>query len=128
MLDWKRLKTILFIDNGLFAGVVLFTLIAISWTRFVDWSGPADDLSADQRAHAEDCFAASGPLGDRVLQDRPDCRDVLSAPAAKTVERHPSPKECEVHVIDKPGGDDGLDTCGYPGTPPCLSTPPPGCP
>lgn len=125
----KRMKQFVCVDNGLFAGVVLCLIAAFSWTRFVDWSGPADELTDVQREHAADCIRASRSLGDDIDRVRPDCRDVLSPrSAAMTVEHRPSVQECTPHVIDKPGGDDGLDSCGYPGMPKCLSTPPPGCP
>ena len=78
MVHWKRLKTILFVDNGLFAGVVLFSLLTFSWTCLVDWSGPVDDMPAAKRAHAEDCIAARRAFGERALAERPDCEDVLA--------------------------------------------------
>lgn len=83
---WKRVRTVIFVDNGLFLGAVLFTLAAFSWTSFVDWSGPADGLTDVQREHAAECIHASRSLGDDVYRIRPDCRDVLDQPSAgKTV-------------------------------------------
>ena len=77
---WFLVKAVL-----LSAGLPVLAIAA--WAFCVDWRGPADDLSQRDRAHAEDCFSARRELGDRALRDRPDCRDVLSPPAAgKTVE------------------------------------------
>jgi hypothetical protein len=81
----KRLKKAMFVDGGLFFSVVLLTAVVFSWTAFVDWGGPVDDLAAEERARLEDCAAAERALGDSVLQERPDCKDVLPSSFAATV-------------------------------------------
>jgi|GEM_PF-3328824 len=73
----KRWKSALFVDNGLMLGVVLITLCVFTWTRFVDWSVPVGDPSAQERARLESCVAAERSLGDSVYRERPDCRAIL---------------------------------------------------
>jgi hypothetical protein len=108
------------------AGVILLLACAFTWSRFVDWSGPADDLAADRREAIEGCLVAERALGDGIYRERPDCRAILEpARAFATV---PVPGACVRRENDKLGGDDGLDTCGYPGFPKCLDALPPGCP
>ncbi|HJV32856.1 MAG TPA: hypothetical protein VJ694_02405 [Patescibacteria group bacterium] len=122
----KRWKSMAFVDNGLMLGVVLITLCAFTWTRFVDWSGPVDEMDPAPRAALEDCVTAERSLGDSIDRERPDCRAVLQpSPLSATI---PMPRSCERRANDKRGGDDGLDTCGYPGFPKCLDALPPGCP
>ena len=128
-LKLQKVKKFLFVDSGVFLAAALLACAALSLAKFIDWSGPADDLTVEQREQAANCLTAWQVLGDGILNQRPDCREPLGLPPRSiVVARQPSAAECQARVINKPGGDDGLDTCGYPGMPPCMSTPPPGCP
>ena len=122
----KRWKSVLFTDGGLFFSVVLVFVTAFTWSRFVDWRGPVDEMDPEERAALESCIMAERSLGDSVYRERPDCRDVLEPrPIAVRIPTH---AECLPRANAKIGGDDGLDTCGYPGFPACLDALPPGCP
>ena len=97
---WKRLKPALFVDNGLMLGVVLITICAFTWARFVDWSGPADDLAAQDRARLEGCIMAERSLGDSVYRERPDCRAILQPlPLSATI---PTTSKCAPGAL-RPG-------------------------
>lgn len=122
----KRWKGIAFTDGGLFAGVILCALVAFTWSQFIDWRGPVDDLSAEERAAFESCLMAERTLGDSIYRERPDCRTFLEPRSQAS--HAPAPGDCEIRFNDKLGGDDGLDTCGYPGFPKCMDALPPGCP
>lgn len=71
---WKKWKTPIL---GLFLSIALPVAAIGSWAVFVDWDGPVDDLSAQEREHAENCILAARSLGDDIYRERPDCRAVL---------------------------------------------------
>ena len=122
----KRWKSAATVDNGLMLGVILISILAFTWSRFIDWNGPVDDLSKEDRSAMESCIMAERSLGDSLYQQRPDCRKFLGErPMAARV---PAPAECVPRINAKIGGDDGLDTCGYPGFPKCRDSLPSGCP
>lgn len=73
----KRWKSAVFTDGGLFFSVVLIGILAFTWSRFVDWSGPLDEMPPDDRAALESCIMAERSLGDSIYRERPDCRAVL---------------------------------------------------
>lgn len=80
-------KAAWFLVKALLLSAGLPVIVIATWAYFVDWRGPADDLSETQRTHVEDCIAAQRELGERALDERPECRDVLKQfAAAKTSE------------------------------------------
>jgi len=81
----KRAKKAMFVDGGLFFSVVLLALVVFTWTVFVDWGRPVDDLAAQERERVEDCIAAQRSLGDSVFKERPDCRDLLDPSLAARI-------------------------------------------
>ena len=81
----KRWKSAVFVDGGLFFSVALLTALTFCLARFVDWSTPVDDLSAQERARMESCVMAERELGDRAFEARPECRDLVSPPMAAPV-------------------------------------------
>jgi len=126
MRNLKSFLSAICIDGGLFLSVILLAAAAFTWTVFVDWSGPVDNMDARTRATLEDCVMAERSVGDDIYRERPDCRKLL-APRSLAA-RVPTADECAPRLNDKVGGDDGLDTCGYPGFPRCMDALPPGCP
>lgn len=78
----KRWKSALFVDNGLMFSVVLIVIGAFTWSRFIDWSGPLDDMPDKDRAALESCIMAERSLGDGIYLERPDCRKILETARA----------------------------------------------
>jgi hypothetical protein len=56
--------------------------LVAAWALCIDWSGPVDDLKAEDRAAMENCIMAERSLGDSIYQERPDCRAFLDPPIA----------------------------------------------
>lgn len=71
---WKKAATI---DGGIFLSIVLAMAVIFSVKTYVCWDDPPYGLTSTQREHAEDCLMAQRELGDRALQTRPECHDVL---------------------------------------------------
>lgn len=101
-----------------FLGVLISIALPVaaigSCAVFVDWNGPADDLSAQERERAESCMLAARSLGDDIYSERPDCRAVLD-PRPPAQGKAAAPRDCATRYVAPEDDDEGV---GYLYAPP----------